>query len=346
MLKLIARRLLQMVLIMVVVSLVLFVIFDSDKFKKQIATAELGGFLGRRDVGCRLSEVAEEQGPRCARVRALLASGSAACCRATSASRSRRMRPVSKVMGERAAQHRHPRLLGVFPDDPAVAGLRDRRGHEGGLGTGQIGVPSSRSSRPRFPRSRRQSCSRVIIALGLGWLPAKSAMTGGWNSAELILPVLTLVLYDFGYVARMTRALDGRGHDLAIHPHRRLEGHSLCPGDHAARAAQCADRTVHRDRAAAQLAALRRRGCGGVFSSSTASARCCSKLPCSATSNVIQGGDTGRGLRRRAFPDHFGRRVHLPQPAHPVQLGGGDDRHHHAGAAPVADAAPENGRGR
>jgi len=44
MLKLIARRLLQMVPIMVVVSLVLFVIFDSDKFKKQIATAELGGF--------------------------------------------------------------------------------------------------------------------------------------------------------------------------------------------------------------------------------------------------------------------------------------------------------------
>src|ERR1041385_6792139 len=44
MLKLIGSRLVQMVLIMAVVSLVLFAIFDSDKFKKQIAVAELGGF--------------------------------------------------------------------------------------------------------------------------------------------------------------------------------------------------------------------------------------------------------------------------------------------------------------
>ncbi len=44
MLKLIGNRLLQMLLIMAVVSLVIFAIFDSDKFKKQIAVAELGGF--------------------------------------------------------------------------------------------------------------------------------------------------------------------------------------------------------------------------------------------------------------------------------------------------------------
>jgi peptide/nickel transport system permease protein len=46
----------------------------------------------------------------------------------------------------------------------------------------------------------------VIFALGLGWLPVKSAMIGGWNGWQLVLPVMTLVLYDFGYVARMTRA--------------------------------------------------------------------------------------------------------------------------------------------
>src|SRR5258708_37338401 len=44
MLKLIGNRLLQMLLIMAVVSLVIFAIFDSDKFKRQIAVAELGGF--------------------------------------------------------------------------------------------------------------------------------------------------------------------------------------------------------------------------------------------------------------------------------------------------------------
>ena len=31
-------------------------------------------------------------------------------------------------------------------------------------------------------------------------------MVGGWDWRSLVLPVLTLVLYDFGYVARMTRA--------------------------------------------------------------------------------------------------------------------------------------------
>jgi peptide/nickel transport system permease protein len=46
----------------------------------------------------------------------------------------------------------------------------------------------------------------VIFALGLRWLPPNAAMVNGWDWAALVLPVLTLVLYDFGYVARMTRA--------------------------------------------------------------------------------------------------------------------------------------------
>jgi peptide/nickel transport system permease protein len=45
-----------------------------------------------------------------------------------------------------------------------------------------------------------------VFALGLGWLPAKSAMIQGFDWRQLVLPVLTLVIYDFGYVARMTRA--------------------------------------------------------------------------------------------------------------------------------------------
>jgi peptide/nickel transport system permease protein len=44
MLKLIGQRLAQMMLIMAVVSLVLFAVFDSDTFKKQLAVNELGGF--------------------------------------------------------------------------------------------------------------------------------------------------------------------------------------------------------------------------------------------------------------------------------------------------------------
>ena len=50
MLKLIGSRLLQMVLIMAVVSLVLFLIFDSDKFKKQIAVVNGHFFSNRRSI--------------------------------------------------------------------------------------------------------------------------------------------------------------------------------------------------------------------------------------------------------------------------------------------------------
>jgi peptide/nickel transport system permease protein len=46
----------------------------------------------------------------------------------------------------------------------------------------------------------------AIFVFGLGWLPGTSTMTGGFRLRELVLPILVLVLYDFGYVARMTRA--------------------------------------------------------------------------------------------------------------------------------------------
>lgn len=37
-------------------------------------------------------------------------------------------------------------------------------------------------------------------------LPGTSSMTGGFSWQEMILPVIVLVIYDFGYVTRMTRA--------------------------------------------------------------------------------------------------------------------------------------------
>lgn len=46
----------------------------------------------------------------------------------------------------------------------------------------------------------------AIFVFWLKWLPGTSAMTGGFNWVEIILPAAVLVLYDFGYVARMTRA--------------------------------------------------------------------------------------------------------------------------------------------
>ena len=46
----------------------------------------------------------------------------------------------------------------------------------------------------------------TLFVFWLGILPGTSGMSDGFSLAEMILPVMVLVLYDFGYVARMTRA--------------------------------------------------------------------------------------------------------------------------------------------
>ena len=46
----------------------------------------------------------------------------------------------------------------------------------------------------------------AIFVFWLGWLPGTSSMIAGWDWKQLVLPIMVLVIYDFGYVARMTRA--------------------------------------------------------------------------------------------------------------------------------------------
>ena len=45
-----------------------------------------------------------------------------------------------------------------------------------------------------------------IFVFWLGWLPGTSSFIDGFAVKELVLPIMVLVIYDFGYVARMTRA--------------------------------------------------------------------------------------------------------------------------------------------
>ena len=45
-----------------------------------------------------------------------------------------------------------------------------------------------------------------VFVFWLQWLPGASTMSDGFDAVQLVLPVLVLVLYDFGYIARMTRA--------------------------------------------------------------------------------------------------------------------------------------------
>lgn len=46
----------------------------------------------------------------------------------------------------------------------------------------------------------------AIFVFYLDLLPGTSGMADGFDITQLVLPVMVLVLYDFGYVARMTRA--------------------------------------------------------------------------------------------------------------------------------------------
>ncbi len=46
----------------------------------------------------------------------------------------------------------------------------------------------------------------AVFVFALGWLPGTSGMTQGFNWAEMVLPVAVLVMYGFGYIARMMRA--------------------------------------------------------------------------------------------------------------------------------------------
>jgi len=46
----------------------------------------------------------------------------------------------------------------------------------------------------------------AVFVFYLDLLPGTSGMSSGFDPVQLVLPVLVLVLYDFGYVTRMTRA--------------------------------------------------------------------------------------------------------------------------------------------
>lgn len=46
----------------------------------------------------------------------------------------------------------------------------------------------------------------AIFVFGLHWLPGTSGMANGFDWKQMVLPVMVLVVYDFGYVTRMTRA--------------------------------------------------------------------------------------------------------------------------------------------
>jgi peptide/nickel transport system permease protein len=204
MLKLIATRLLQMVLIMAVVSFVLFLIFDSDKFKKQIAVAELGGFavsaLSDQDYQAWL----DKKGLNVPfHERYLKWVGGVVT---GDLGRSfEKNEPVGKLLVERLTNTGILAFWVFALMIPLSLSLGVLAGMNEGSAQDRI-ISFIAVFTTSLPEIATAIILSVIVALGLRWVPANSAMVNGWDWRQLVLPVLTLVFYDFGYVARMTRA--------------------------------------------------------------------------------------------------------------------------------------------
>jgi peptide/nickel transport system permease protein len=204
MLALISRRLIQMVLIMAVASLILFVIFNTEEFKKKIAVAELGGFA--------VSALNEESYQNWLAEKGLDAPFY-----------ERYLTWIGDVFtGEFGHSFEKNTDIGPLLLDRLIntgilafwvfalmipislilgvlAGMKEGSAQDRTISFISVFTTS-------IPEIATAIFLTVVFALGLGWLPAKSAMTQGFDWRQLVLPVLTLVLYDFGYVARMTRA--------------------------------------------------------------------------------------------------------------------------------------------
>jgi peptide/nickel transport system permease protein len=204
MLPLLLRRLVQMVLIMAVASFILFVIFDTDEFKKKIAVAELGGFAVSALTEESYNNWLAEKGldvPFYQRYIGWIGD----VFHGDFGHSFEKNTDIGPLLADRlintgilafwvfALMIPLSLVLGV------LAGMK-----EGSVQDRTISFISVFTT--SIPEIATAIILTVVLALGLGWLPAKSAMTQGWNWRELVLPVLTLVIYDFGYVARMTRA--------------------------------------------------------------------------------------------------------------------------------------------
>src|SRR5713101_3817427 len=204
MLKLIGSRLLQMVLIMAVVSLVLFLIFDSDKFKELMSGAELGGFavsaLSDQDYEAWLDRKGLNVPfyDRYFKWVGGVVTGDLG--------RSfEKNEPVGRLLLERLANTGllafwvFALMIPLSLTLGIIAGMKEGSKRDRVVSFLAVFTTS-------MPEIATAIVLTVVFALGLRLVPANSAMINGWDGRQIILPVMTLVLYDFGYVARMTRA--------------------------------------------------------------------------------------------------------------------------------------------
>jgi len=231
---LLARRLAQMLLIMAFASLILFLIFDTEQFRKKIAVAELGGFAVSALSEDAYQQWLEEKGldaPFYQRYVGWIGD----VLEGNLGQSFEKNTAVGPLLASRLwntavlAFWVFALMIPLALVTGVLAGMREGSKTDRALSFVSVFTTS-------IPEIATAILLTVFLALGLGWLPAKSAMIQGFDPAQLVLPVLTLVLYGFGYIARMTRAAMAevmtsnyiRTAVLKGLPHRRvILGHAL-----------------------------------------------------------------------------------------------------------------------
>lgn len=198
MLLLLVRRLASMVLIMAVVSFVLFLIFEGNKLA--VAGKVLGPYSSQEQRELWLDQNGYN---RPFVVRYVEWVGNAV--RGDFGNSIRFKAPVSELLWDRLANTGILALCVFAIMIPlsltlgVLSGMREGSGLDRSISFISILTTS-------VPEFASATFLVALFVFKLGWLPGTSSMTSGFSPVELILPVMVLVLYDFGYVARMTRA--------------------------------------------------------------------------------------------------------------------------------------------
>ncbi len=198
MLFLILRRIGNMVLIMLAVSVVLFLLLEING--DSVAAKVLGAFSteGQRRLWLEANGYRDPVYIRYFRWLSGFLNGDLGESTTFRA-------PVSEVLWPRV---QNTAILGalamavIIPLSLAlgvIAGMRESSLTDRVVSIGSVLTTSV----PEFATAVFLSAIFVFI---LGWLPGTSAMINGFDPVQLILPVAVLVIYDFGYVTRMTRA--------------------------------------------------------------------------------------------------------------------------------------------
>jgi len=198
MLMLIARRLAQMVAIMVVVSIILFVIFESNKM--DVAGQVLGPYTSEEQRQAWL----EQQGYMEPAVGRYFEWAGGVLQGDFGQSIEKRV-PVSDILWDRLWM---TAILGfwlfVFMIPLSLlfgvlAGIKEGSARDRVISMGAVITTS-------IPEFASATFFSAIFVFWLDLLPGTSGMYAGFDPMQLVMPVAVLLLYGGGYVIRMTRA--------------------------------------------------------------------------------------------------------------------------------------------